>query len=354
MKNRMTQGLAVVVPSVLLSLLTPEQTHAQSREELKAQIEAYRAEVFRGAAVFLDASRSEKERVAAVRGHATFYDPRQIEDCVRVARNLRESGGIRAEALGKLFPYLQADTALVGDILSWVRDADTPQPLRKAALDTTRGFANSFLGMVQAREQILSTMRRLTADADPEFREAAFALLCGHGDSYAQKLLAAGLEDPTRALLPPEKSVALLGLSLHGDFYPTLYKVMLSPPNAATRLECIRLLGGYKEAQPTILGYLQGRQEPEDVRLAAAGTLNANAPEKFADYVGPVVADEDSPENVRLYGIQAELLRRGESADSERRRPDEFDRVVRELSVASSSDLVRRSARGYVEKLQLR
>lgn len=136
-KNWMIERLAVVVPSVLLSLLAPEQTHAQSREELKSQIEAYRAEVFRGAAVFLDASRSEKERVAAVHSYATFYDPRQVEDCVRVARNTRESGGIRAEALGKLFPYLQADTALVGDILRWVKDADTPQPLRKAALDAT-------------------------------------------------------------------------------------------------------------------------------------------------------------------------------------------------------------------------
>lgn len=338
----------IILVAVLVSaLVSTDAVRAQTQQQIQAQVQQLKAQAKQAASVFLDVRRAEPERLAAARKFSTFYDEAQVALCVKVARSPRESGAIRAVALSKISPYVKADTLLLGDILRWVRDAKTPPALREEALAATQRLSFSFTGMVQARDQILSALRILTADPDLRYREVAFGILASHGDDYAQRLLIDGLEDPGKALLPPEKSVGLLGLALHGDFYPTLYKVMLEPPNEETRVESIRLLGGYAPARETIVGYLSDESESGDVRMAAAGTLNANDPEEFASTILPFVADEGAPDDVRVYGIQAELFRR-----AARTRPrDSFDRVVRALAETSSSELVKRVARSYVEKV---
>ena len=77
----------------------------------------------------------------------------------------------------------------------------------------------------------------------------ALTILAAEGDDAARRQLLDGLKSRPDALLPPDVSVRLLGLRPGPEMYPVLHQVMLSPPDESTRVECIRLLGGYEPSR---------------------------------------------------------------------------------------------------------
>ena len=127
---------------------------------------------------------------------------------------------------------------------------------------------------------------------------------------------------------------------------------MINPPNHITRLECVRLLGGYEPSKKIIIRYLQDKRESPDLRYAAATTLHANDPDNFVNYIKPVVRDEDAPDRLRIYAIKAEMLRRNSNQfRSKHKKPDDFDRIIRQLPRDSRSMEVRRAAQKYLDEL---
>ncbi len=324
----------------------------QGPAETRRQVAAHRRAVAQAAGVFLDGTQSDEARLAAIKPYRSVFEPRHVQAFERTARNEREGSPIRAAALERLSAHLNRNPALVEQILLWLGNPETPPELRRACLEHASSLSFSSLGMGPFRDRIMATMRGLTRDADATYREAAFSALCAAGDGASQKLLLEGLENPERALVPPERAVAILALDLHGDFYPTLNRIMLQPPNQATRVACIRVLGGYAPARETIVGYLQDPESAEDVRLAAVAALHANAPERLAGYALPVVADENAPSKVRAYAISAESRRRaGQNLHGiGPANADDFDALVRKLAQESRSADVREAAAAYLRR----
>jgi hypothetical protein len=299
----------------------------------------------------LDAAQPENARIEALGSVETIFDAQQVVAFIQVARDPSESAIVRATALGKLGPHLHEQMELVTAMAAWVQDPKTPQLLRRASLLQLRQHWFT-LSVGPAREALLGTMRGLLRDPDIEVRRVGFGVLAAEGDDITQRLILEGLNDPQKALLQAPEAVPLLGLHLRADFYPTLYRLVLDPPDPVTRLESIRLVGGYPPAHDTLGTYVRDRRQPEDVRMAAAATLHANDPEGFGDRILPVVEDETATDRLRVYGIRAEMLRReSRSFRASRKGPDRFDAAMDRLARQSRSSAVRQAAAQYVARL---
>jgi hypothetical protein len=269
-----------------------------------------------------------------------------VTAAAQVARDPREAPHLRTLAHTRIRHAVWRDSALALEAAGWVRSRETPRELRLAALGTLESLLFSFAPHT-FHDALMDALRAASGDPDAEIRRRTFSVLAAQGDAEARTRLRAGLRSPTAAPLPPRESVRLLGLRLDRESLPVLHAVMLAPPDPATRLEAVRLLGGYAPSRQALLGILHDRREGVEVRLAAMGALQANAPDSFPAWAVPVVEDEGADDRLRLYAIQAVGYRRPLTL---RLAPDAFDAAVRRLSAGSGSAAVRRAAGEYVRR----
>lgn len=326
-----------------------------SREAVLGEIQARQQEASRAAKVFTDRSRSEQERAAAARGVEAFLSPEDVSAASRIFLDRGEPPSLRALALSRIEHAVDQNPALTTEILGLVGSPETPEVLRDQAAAVLADLSFSSLSMRERSAEILPVLRTLTRDRDQDLRRMAFGILAAHGDDFAQQRLIECLRSPESAPLPPQECVHLLGLQLHGDAYPVLHQILLHPPDEATRIEAIRLLGGYAESRQKLLEILNDPAEPGAARMAALGTLHANDPERFAEIALPVIRDERAAAELRIYGIQAVRIRRATVAREQRNTAAaaSFDDAVREVARTSRSEAVRKAAQEYLRVLGL-
>jgi hypothetical protein len=333
----------------VVALLSPASAQQRpDRGAIQSEVDAYRQKAAQAARIFFDASKSDDERARAVADVTTFVDKPDIDGALAVVRNERESGRIRALALGLAANGGVDQDALLTDVLAAVKNPRAPAELRRKALDLVPVMLFSSMAAHARHGEVLAALRGLVRDPDQAIRAAALSILAAEGDDAARRQLLDGLRSKPDALLPPDVSVRLLGIHPRPDMYPVLHQVLLSPPDEATRIECIRLLGGYEPAKKDIIGILRNPAESAAVRQAALATLNANDPEGLPAHVLPVITDDRADEALRMYAILAVQQRRisrklrlsGES---------EFDRAVQALAARSPSPGVKDAARRYLE-----
>lgn len=346
-------GLAAGV--VLLALGASGRARAQEpspvRDSLRVQVAAREAEIAAAAAVFLDKQRPEAERAAAVARITAFVRPDDIRRAFALARDQEEPPQLRAFALPRVQHALAGDTGFAGAVLALVVSATTPGPIRDAAMEVLETLMFGSAARHARHDDFVAVLRLVTQDPDSNLRARAFALLVADGDEQTRRQLLESLRQPELVPLPPASIVRLLGLTLTDSVYPVLHAVLIQPPDAATRVEAIRLLGGYVPSRLLLTRYLQDAQEPDVVRLAAMATLHANAPGEFPGLALPVILDEQASDSLRLYGIQATRLRRRTlGADSLAAFPtgDSFDQAMLRLATESRSTAVRAAAASYL------
>jgi hypothetical protein len=326
-----------------------------SRDSVLAEIEARQQQSAQAARVFADRSRPEQERAAAARGVDAFLSPEDVSAVSRVFLDRSESPLVRSLALSRIGHAIDRNPALLTEILSLAGSPQTPEVLRDQAAAALADLSFSSLSIRERSAEILPALRSLTRDPDEDLRRLAFGILAAHGDDFAQQRLIECLRSPGTSPLPPQECVRLLGLQLHGDAYPILHQILLRPPDEATRVEAIRLLGGYAESRQQLLGILNSRSESGAARMAALGTLHANDPEHFSAIALPVIRDESAAPELRIYGIQAVRHRRATAAREQRKLAEAaaFDDAVREVARTSKSEAVRRAALEYLRVLGL-
>jgi hypothetical protein len=354
--NSITMKLcALLGPSALVSLLTLA-CMAQTPEDARREVDALRRDTRAAVAVLLDAGIPVAKRLAAVAEVRTVLDDDQVAAVKRLVANAEEPPEIRAAALERLGSYLAADVAFSRSLLEGLVVPKTPALLRREFLEAAQLLAFSGAGSPDLNQSLQSAWRRLLDDEDRDYREPAYRALCVKGDDVALGRLAKGLQDPAQAPLPPVESVRLLGLAPHGDHLPTLHALFRKPPDAATRLECIRLLGGYAPAQAELGGVLVDTRENEEARLAALGALHANTPERLAELALPVVRDERAPVRLRVYAIQAEMQRRSglKPEAAALLAQDPFEAAVRAIAQreGAAPNEVSKAAKRYLERLR--
>ncbi len=315
------------------------------RRARRAEIERYRAQAAAAAAVFLDRTRAPAERLAAVRETSGFVEPQQVDGCVAVALNQAEPIAVRVRALQLVGHRVDADTSVAQRVFVIATDTTAPAELRSEAV-TQLALASFALP-----QSFVRPLRAAARDPDIRIRRSALRALAGHGDPPTLDMLAAGLSSPTEALLPPSEAVQLLGLKDPAPFYPLLHRLMLQPPDSATRLVAIQLLGRYGPSRGTIALFLRDSKEAPAVRQAALGALAAGDPRGLPQQVLPVVADEAAPLDLRLRAIKAvEVARTSRDPKVFARAPDAFDRLMERLAERSPSLAVREAARTYLSR----
>jgi hypothetical protein len=341
--------VAIVVAALLLaSPCAAQRTQAApsspAADSLRAAIAARRGEISRAAAIFLDPRRPVEERERAAESVTAFVEPAHVAGAAQVARDPRENPRLRALAHARIRHAVSRDSALALEAARWVRSRETPRELRLAALTSLESLLFSFTPHT-FHETLLDAVRAVTEEDDGELRLRAFSILAAQGDAASLARLRQELRSTGASALPPRESVRLLGLRLEPESLPVLHAVMLDPPDAAARVEAVRLLGGYAPSRDALVRILRDPGENVEVRLAAMGALHANAPERFAAWALPVVADEGADDRLRVFAIQAVRYRRPAAL---RLASDDFDATVLRLHSESSSAAVRRAALDYV------
>jgi len=131
------------------------------RDAIRSEVDAYRLKAAQAARIFLDASKSDDERNRAVADVTTFVDKQDVDGALAVFRNERESGRIRALALG-LVPIAAVDQdALLTDVLAVVKNPRAPAELRQKALDLVPVMLFSSMAAHARHGEVLTALRGL-------------------------------------------------------------------------------------------------------------------------------------------------------------------------------------------------
>jgi hypothetical protein len=327
-------------------LAVPCAAQAQSRaDSLRLLITARQEEAARAAEVFLDRRRPIDERLRAASVAEAFLAPQHRAAAAAVARDEREDPRVRARALLGVLHAIGHEDGLIADAAAWLASPRTPPVLREAAMQVTEVLLFSF--SPPSNSATVEALRAVLTDPDSVLRGRAFAALASHDDEAVRTRLLEGLRGRGGAApLPPWRAVELLGVSLNEVSLPVLHQTLIEPPDAATRIAAIRLLGGYAPSRPFLVRYLQDPRETGVVRMAAMGALHAGAPREFSEYALPVVEDEAADEALRIYAIRAVQYRRPRARAGQAL--DAFDAAVRRLATAARSEAVRAAAADFV------
>lgn len=339
-----------IVTLLALGASAEQQGEPLTREEWQARIAAHQAMIGRGARVFLDRSRPVAERIGALRGIEEFVAPEDVAAAAELFLDRTQPAELRANALAMIEHAVDRNPAVVTEVLRLATSRETAAPLRAIAVKVLTDLSFSSLTMQERSAEMLPALRTIAQDPDPELRRTALSILAAHADDFAQQRLIECVRNPAAGPLPRVECIRLLGFRLHGDAYPVLHQVALSDADEAARIEAVRLLGGYSEARPALIGFLDSRHS-EDLRMAALGTLYANDPAGFPALAIAVVRDERASDALRLYAIQAVRQRRTAILRASGADMPSFDAAVAEVARTSKSDAVRRAAADYVRQV---
>lgn len=261
------------------------------------------------------------------------------------ARSPGKSSKARAEALSRLPASLCEDRTKFNEILALLRDASQPSALRHATLRSLQAASFSSPGWDKCRPDYLSTLRSLVEDPDLALRRRALGLLARANDGSTQQLLMAGLKNPARAVVPPEKALQLLGYDIHTDAYEVAREIVARPPSEAARIEALRMLGADANSTPLFEQVLTDKKESPEARRVAASALQALAPEKLQGHARDIVQDESDDDDVKATSLTA-ITELGQPAAV----TDSLYQSVDRLRSRSKSSALKKGARRFITK----
>ena len=158
--------------------------------------------------------------------------------------------------------------------------ARRPAQQGRAREGAAGGIAGAAGGELQRRRfescrgDYIATLRKVADDPDPELRQRVLGLLAREKDGFAQKKLLEGLQDPDKALVPPEKALQLLSYDVHADAYAAARDIVKKPPNEMARREALRLLAADATAAPMFEKLMRDKNELREIRQISASALH--------------------------------------------------------------------------------
>lgn len=189
--------------------------------------------------------------------------------------------------------------------LGLLRDRDQPVEVRLAALQSLQAASFSVITFESCRSDYIATLREVASDPDPELRQRVLGILAREHDGFAQKKLLEGLDDPSVALVPPEKALQLLGYDVHAEAYAAAREVVEKPPNTAAKREALRLLAADSAAAPLFERILRDKDELPDLRQISAAALHSLRPDRLRKHVREILLDPDEADDVQATGLTA-------------------------------------------------
>jgi hypothetical protein len=234
-------------------------------------------------------------------------------------------------------------------MLKVLSNKDEPVAVRLAALQSLQAASFSVIAFESCRSDYIATLRKVATDPDPELRQRVLGILAREKDGFVQKKLLEGLQNPDKALVPPEKALQLLSYDVHAEAYSAARAIVSKPPNATAKREALRLLAADATAAPMFEKILRDKDELAENRQISASALQALKPDRLQALAREMLLDTSEHDDIQATSLTA-LTQFG---DDEAVRKDEalregVDRLSAEASTASSK--VKQSARRFLSK----
>jgi hypothetical protein len=222
-----------------------------------------------------------------------------------VATNEKKSTQERAKAFVEApLATIQSEENMEAS-LDVLRDRDQPIKVRLAALQSLQAASFSVIEFEPHRENFLATLRELVDDPDPELRQRVLGILARENDGYTQKRLLEGLQDPSKALVAPEKALQLLSYDVHAEAYPVAREIVNQPPNPEAKREALRLLAADTNSAPIFEKLMRDKDEDREIRQISAVALQAMKPKKFQETARDVLLDNKDFDDIQATALTA-------------------------------------------------
>jgi hypothetical protein len=246
--------------------------------------------------------RAKSARKRARRGAAVAQSAR---GALSVATSARKTVKERVDAMANATLAVCDDDQALQAMLKVLRDQDEHIKVRLAALASLQAASFSVVAFESCRSDYIAALRAVMADPDPELRQRVLGLLMREKDGAAQKRLIDGLENPAKALVPPEKALQLLGYDPHADAYRLARKIVDKPPNETAKREALRLLGADASAKPVFEKILRDKNEAPEYRRISASALQAIAPDALQKHAREIVLDSSESDELQATSLTA-------------------------------------------------
>jgi hypothetical protein len=314
----------------------------QYAERLKRVAE--RRERYRN--VFLDRTRPVEERRQAL--HSTeVRDQDEVAEATDIVRAREADVGLRVAAVHALDIEVSQRQDMIDLMISLLGDSAEDAKVRLAALQVLQQSTFSAATFAPKRPDYMAALRTVIDDQDASLREQALEILAQEKDEYAQRRLLEGLEDRSKALVPPEKAIQLLGYDIHAEHYPILRNIAQDPPSPEAKQEAVRMLGSDPESKDLLTGILIDKDERREVRNASASALQSLAPAEFQEHARQIALDESEYKEARATAINAlSLFADQESLDQD----EELTRRIEQLREQAPSSEVQRTADRFLRR----
>ena len=222
-----------------------------------------------------------------------------------VATNEKKSTAERAKAFVEAPLATIASDATLQASLDVLRDRQQPIKVRLAALQSLQAATFAVIEFEPHREDYFATLRELVDDPDEELRQRVLGILARENDGYVQKRLLEGLQDPSKALVPPEKALQLLSYDVHAEAYPVAREILNAPPNPDAKREALRLLSADAKSAPVFQKLLRDKDEDRDIRQISAAALQAVQPKRFQEQARELLLDNKEYDDIQATALTA-------------------------------------------------
>jgi hypothetical protein len=222
-----------------------------------------------------------------------------------VATNEKKSTAERAKAFAEApLATIESDQSLQA-ALNVLRDREQPIKVRLAALQSLQAATFSVIEFEPYREDYFATLRELVDDPDEELRQRVLGILAREKDGYVQKRLLEGLQDASKALVPPEKALQLLSYDVHAEAYPLAREIVNEPPNPEAKREALRLLSADASSAPVFEKLLRDKDEDRDIRQMSAAALQTVKPKRFQEQARELLMDKNEFDDIQATALTA-------------------------------------------------
>jgi hypothetical protein len=190
-------------------------------------------------------------------------------------------------------------------VLKVVGNKEEPTPVRLAALQALQAASFAVIQFESCRGDYLATLRAVATDSDLELRQRVLGILAREKDGFAQQRLLEGLENPEKALLPPEKALQLLSNDVHAEAYPVARQIVSNPPSVAAKREALRLLAADASSKPLFEKVLRDKDEAREIRQLSASALHTIAPAALQTHAREMLLDSKEYSDIQETSLTA-------------------------------------------------
>lgn len=196
-------------------------------------------------------------------------------------------------------PSVEDTAAAVPQELEILKDAEAPTPRRLQALRNVQSAAFAAGRFAPYRADYLDALRTVAVDKSEDLRTLALEGLAALKDTVGQALLADGLREPEKALVPAANALAFLSLDDHSAVAPLARLVLERDEPLDAKVAALRTLAVDGGAQDLLESLMRDKAQFREVRKMSAISLQKLNGAAFQRIAQEIALDDQDFEDIR-------------------------------------------------------